>query len=189
MKKILFLNACVRPNSRTLVLAQHVLSKLDGTVEEVNLEKERIAPLDWESLQERDSYCKNGDFSAPMFRHAHKFAQADEIVIAAPYWDLAFPSTVRIYFEAVTVCGLSFEYSVSGAPQGLCRAKRIHYVTTSGGAIGEYNLGFDYIKALCRSFYGIPEVLCYRAENLDIQGSDVKAIMDTAIAEANEKLK
>ena len=30
MEKILFVNACVRPESRTYVLAQHVLDKLDG---------------------------------------------------------------------------------------------------------------------------------------------------------------
>ena len=42
MSNILFVNACVRPQSRTLKLAKHVLSKLNGDVQEVNLEKENI---------------------------------------------------------------------------------------------------------------------------------------------------
>lgn len=42
-----------------------------------------------------------------MFKYAKQFAEADEIVIAAPYWDLAFPATVRIYFEAITVTGIT----------------------------------------------------------------------------------
>ena len=42
MEKILFINACIRPESRTLILAKHLLSKLDGKVEEVPLQKERI---------------------------------------------------------------------------------------------------------------------------------------------------
>lgn len=183
MKKILFINACVRPMSRTLILAQEVLSKLQGAVEEVNLEQADIRPLNWEYLQERDEHVSNHDFTAPMFKYARQFVAADEIVIAAPYWDLAFPATVRTYFEAVTVSGLSFMYTPQGCPTGLCRAKRIVYVTTAGGAIANYNLGYDYIKALAQTFYGIPAVICYMAENLDIVGADVDAIIQKAIGE------
>ena len=42
---ILFVNACVRSESRTYRLAQKVLQKLGGQVTEVNLEKENIQPL------------------------------------------------------------------------------------------------------------------------------------------------
>ena len=42
--KTLFVNACVRPESRTLKLAQHVLEKLGNEYTEVNLEKENIQP-------------------------------------------------------------------------------------------------------------------------------------------------
>ena len=37
MDKILFINACVREESRTLALAKEVLSRLEGNIEEVNL--------------------------------------------------------------------------------------------------------------------------------------------------------
>lgn len=183
MKKILFINACVRPMSRTFILAQQVLSKLQGTIEEVNLELADIRPLNWEALQERDEHVSNHDFTAPMFQYARQFVEADEIVIAAPYWDLAFPATVRTYFEAVTVSGLSFMYTPQGCPTGICRAQRIVYVTTAGGAIANYNLGYDYIKALAQTFYGIPAVICYKAENLDIVGADIDAIMQKALSE------
>ena len=39
MDKILFLNACVRPGSRTLELAETLLEKLDGYVQEVRLQE------------------------------------------------------------------------------------------------------------------------------------------------------
>ena len=39
---ILFINACVRENSRTLVLAKKILSDMPGDVVEVNLNKENI---------------------------------------------------------------------------------------------------------------------------------------------------
>lgn len=190
MKKILFLNACVRPKSRTCLLARCVLDQLDGgIIEELRLDQEQIMPLNLEMLRKRSEYTNSHDFSAPMFRYACQFAEADEIVIAAPYWDLAFPSTLRIYFEAVTVTGLTFQYSSDGTAQGLCKAKRLIYVTTAGGEIAEYNLGYDYIKALCRVFYGIPEAVCFKAENLDIKGADVDAVMENAIKETTSFLK
>ena len=39
------------------------------------------------------------DFSHEMFRYAKAFAEADEILIAAPFWDLAFPAILRNYIE------------------------------------------------------------------------------------------
>lgn len=183
MKHILFINACVRPESRTLILAKQILCSLEGTIEEVNLEQAGIMPLNRETLQERDAHIQKKEFQAPMLQYANQFANADEIVIAAPYWDLSFPSTLRIYFEAVSVCELSFHYTPDGCAKGLCNAKRITYVTTAGGSIAEYNLGYDYIKALAHTFYGIPEVRCYKAENLDMAGVDVNEIMQKTIDE------
>lgn len=182
MNKILFVNACVRPDSRTYRLAQGLLGQLSGTVEEINLEQAHIEPLNWKTLQERDAGVNANDFSSPVFQYAKQFAEADEIVIAAPYWDLAFPSTVRIYLEAVTVTGLTFKYAPEGYPIGLCKARKLHYVTTSGGAIGDLNFGFDYIKALAEKFYGIEEALCYKAENMDIRGNDAEAILKEALS-------
>ena len=37
MEKILYINACVRDGSRTKRIADYLLSKLDGEVEQVNL--------------------------------------------------------------------------------------------------------------------------------------------------------
>lgn len=181
MNKILFLNACVRPESRTYILAKQVIAKMSGLVEEVNLEQAGILPLNWATLQERDAYVYNKDFSAPMFQYARQFVDADTIVIAAPYWDLSFPSTIKIYFEAVTVCGLSFAYTNTGNPKSLCKAKKLIYVTTAGGTISKHNFGYDYIKTLAHTLYEIPDILCYTAENLDIKGADVDKIMRQAI--------
>ena len=71
MKKILFINACIRPQSRTLILAKEVLKRFDGEIEEVNLGKKSIRPLDWEQLQERDRLILQKNFSAPLFQYAN----------------------------------------------------------------------------------------------------------------------
>ena len=180
METTLFINACPRPASRTLDLARHVLSKLDGQVEELRLYDEKISPLDMDGMQKRDTAVRTGKLSAPILRYAKQFAEADTVVVAAPYRDLLFPAVVRTYFEAVTVTGVTFKYSPEGFPIGLCRAKKLIYVTTAGGPIGEYNLGYDYVQALARLYYGIPETQCFSAEFLDIIGADVPAIMDAA---------
>lgn len=183
MRNILFVNACVRQNSRTYTLTQKVLEKLDGETTEVCLCRENLVPLCQKQLEERNTQLAAQNFSSPLFQYARQFAAADEIVIAAPYWDLAFPSLLRIYFEYVTVTGITFRYTEAGIPVGLCKAKRIIYVTTAGGPIGEHNLGYNYVNALAETFYGIPKIQCFKAENLDIQGADVSRILQGAIRE------
>lgn len=178
MKKILFIDACARPESRTRRLARHVLEQLQGENVKVQLyEEEQLLPLNNDRLQRRNGYVVAGDFAEEIFRYARQFAQADEIVIAAPYWDLLFPAVLRTYLELVTVTGVTFYYTPEGVTKGMCRAGRIIYVTTAGGPIGANNFGYDYVKALADTFYGIPETVCVKAENLDIVGADPEMIL------------
>lgn len=176
---ILFVNGCPRENSRTLELARTVLQCEAGHVEEVELFSCGIEMLDAERLALRDELLDQQRLDHPLLAWAQQFAQADTVIIAAPYWDLMFPAMVRAYLEAVTVCGITFRYNEQGIPQGLCRAKKLIYVTTAGGPI-IHNFGFDYVKALCESFYGIGDVSCVSAEGLDIWGADAAAIVQQA---------
>ena len=177
MEKILFINACVRPNSRTLELANYVLTRLLGVVEEIKLYEEELSPLTLKEMDIRDKSAKNKDFSSDIFNLAKQFATADVIVLAVPYWDLMFPAVVKNYFENITVNGLTFGYGENGIPYGLCKAKKLVYVTTSGGPI-VYNFGFDYVTALAKCFYGITEVQFVSAQGLDVYGADVTKILE-----------
>ena len=163
---ILFINACVRENSRTLALAKSIMKDMVGEITEVALNLEDIAPLNGDSLEKREGLIRVGKYDDPMFRYAKQFAAADEIVIAAPFWDLSFPAKLKIYLEQITVSGLTFKY-VDGRPVGLCRAKSLTYVTTSGGSIFA-DFGYLYVKTLAQSFYGISNTKAYRAMNLDV---------------------
>ena len=178
--KILFVNSCARHNSRTNELAQHLLNCLKGKITHIDLYKTNLLPIDSEELEKRSKNIKNGNFSCLEFEQAKQFADADIIVIAAPFWDLSFPSVLKIYFENITVSGVTFEYSQKGRPQGKCKAKKLYYITTSGGYIGNNNFGFDYVKALAENFFGIDDISFYSAEGLDIFGADVKEIMNEA---------
>ena len=179
MSKTLFINACVRENSRTLELAKHVLQKLGGEYEELRLYEASLTPLDADGLNERDMAFAAKDFSKNTFSLARQFAAAETIVMAAPYWDLMFPSVVKTYLESVTVNGLTFAYGENGIPYGLCKGKRLIYVTTAGGPIFK-NFGFDYVCTLAHSFYGINDVKCISAEKLDIRGANAEEILRKA---------
>ena len=174
--KILFINACVRAGSRTEELSRHLLNEIGGDVTEVDLYKENILPISEKDLAKRNSH----NYSGSEFDFAKQFKDADAIVIAAPFWDLSFPSVLKVYLENITVSGITFEYSREGRPVSKCNAKKLYYVTTSGGPIGKNNFGFDYVKILAENFFGIDDVLFFSAEGLDIFGADVQAIMDEA---------
>ena len=55
--KILFINACVRDDSRTAELSRHLLERLEGETAEVNLYKEHILPLDGKGLEKSTCKC------------------------------------------------------------------------------------------------------------------------------------
>ena len=55
MEQILFINACVRTGSRTMQLAQHVLSQLEGACHTCQLQDEGLLPLNRARLANRDA--------------------------------------------------------------------------------------------------------------------------------------
>lgn len=183
-KPILYVNACVRKNSRTKVLAEKLLARLNEPFEEVRLEELAFPVSNETFINTRDRLIAQGDFQDPLFDLARQFSEADTIVIAAPYWDLSFPAMLKQYLEQITVVGLTFRYSEEGVPVSLCRAKRLYYVTTAGGNYVPDDYGFGYVKALVQSYYAVPDVRKIEADGLDIVGADVHAIM----AEAEETL-
>ena len=177
---ILFINACVRKQSRTLVLAKRLLDDLGGSIKEIRLEAVEFPIVDEEFINRREALKDAGKYDDPMFSLGRDFAEADSIVIAAPYYDLSFPAMLKQFFEQINVLGLTFTYSESGIPTGLCKAKSLYYVTTAGGPIISDEFGFGYVKALAENFYGIEEVFQIKAEGLDIVGADTEAILEEA---------
>ena len=179
-REILFINACVRKESRTRSLAKKLLARLDMPYEEIRLEDISFPAVTEEYLNTRDQLLSQEAFQDPLFDLARQFSEAETIVIAAPYWDLSFPAMLKQYLEQITVVGITFKYSEKGIPVGLCRAKRLFYVTTAGGFFAPEEYGFGYVKGLAQNYYGIQDVRKVEALGLDIYGADVDAIMTSA---------
>ena len=88
---VLFVNACLRGDeSRTLTLCREYLEGIED-VKEVNLSELRLEPYYGDSAAYRAQLEAKGLFDDPMFDIGKDFAEANEIVIGAPYWDLSFP--------------------------------------------------------------------------------------------------
>lgn len=186
MEQTLFINACPREGSRTLELARHLLDKQDGSAEELLLFEENLLPLNGKTLALRDKMIARGSFDHPIFKYARQFANADTLVIAAPFWDLSFPSALKIWLEYVMALGVTFRYDENGVPQGLCKAKRLFYVSTAGGPVLPSHLGFDYVNALAKNYFSVGETALFSAENLDVIGADTEAILAKAREEIDQ---
>jgi len=192
MKTLLFVNACVnRETSRTNRLSRELINllkeKADYSVTELVLEEENIQALNSETLRKRMALSKNGEITDKIFKYAHQISDADCIVIAAPYWDLAFPAMLKNYIEATSVAGIAYRYSENGRPIGMCKADKVYYVTTCGGYIRDLNLGYDTVKALA-TLFGIKDSQCITAEGLDARPNDVEAILKEAIEDLPNKI-
>lgn len=179
---ILYINACERTDSRTNRIAQALLAKIAGqdTVEEVNLRTAQLSPLKEQQLNKRTELIQQEAWNAPMFAPARQFAAADRIVIAASYWDGSFPSVFKIYLENIYITGIVSRYGEDGRPCGLCRAKKLYYVTTAGGPY-KPDYSYDYVRDLAMNCFGIPETELIKAEMLDVQGFDAEAIVQKTI--------
>ena len=185
-KKLLFVNACVnKSTSRTLRIASRLLELLKESyvIEELDLEHLDIHPLDSQRLNERLALLARGELLDPSFILARQFANADCVVVAAPYWDFSFPATLKVYIENISVMGISFRYGDGGQTIGLCKAGRLYYVTTRGGHVSdEDDLGYRTLEGMGR-IYGIKDIRCMSAWGLDIVTADADAEVSRTIDE------
>ncbi|MBR6391798.1 MAG: NAD(P)H-dependent oxidoreductase [Eubacterium sp.] len=182
---VLYINSCVRSESRTDRIAKAVLNKLGKEYTELYLPDENLQPLSEERLEKRSRLIEQGDYSDAMFNYAKQFAKADKIVIAAPYWDLSFPSVLKLYIENIYVTGIVSEYTAEGLPHGLCNASELIYVTTAGGPY-DSDYSFGYIKELAEKYLGIKKTGLIKAEMLDVEGFDAEQIVRNVINSINE---
>lgn len=175
----LFVNACMRGEaSRTLALCREYLEGVEDVVE-VDLAELGLKPFDAAMVAYRSEKQQVEEWDDPIFALSRQFAEADDIVVGAPYWDLSFPAALKIYLEHVSVCECTFHYTEDARCEGICKARTLTYITTSGGSVEGANFGYEYLCGIAKMF-GIPETRFVAAEGLDIVGIDVEAQLDKA---------
>lgn len=150
-----------------------------GKTETLELSSLSLAPLTAEELERRSALTAEGAFDDEIFALALQFRDAEEILIAAPYWDLSFPSLLKVYLERVCAAGVTFGYTEDGRCEGYCRAKRLLYFSTCGGFVGERHLGCEYVRAVA-GMLGIENTEAFTLEGLDADPARREEILRAA---------
>ena len=108
-KSVLYVNGCMRRDSRTGRLAEAYLNQVypenQYRRQEIKVSQLELAPMKEEDILRRDQDIAAGRLEGDQYALAHAFAQADAIVVAAPYWDASFPSALKVFFEHICVGG------------------------------------------------------------------------------------
>ena len=93
---------------------------------------------------------------------------ADVLVLAAPMYNFAIPSTLKAWLDHVLRAGVTFKYTETG-PQGLLSGKRAFVLTARGGIYAGSALDHQepYLRQAL-AFIGIHDVQFIHAEGLNL---------------------
>ena len=192
MMDVLYIDCCIRgEQSRTRKLAEAFLAELGKreniSIERLTLMDEPIIPFSNGFFWQRERLLEQGELNHPRFRYAHRFQQADRIVIAAPFWDLSFPALLKVYIENLCVQGITFDCDEKNGCFGVCQAEKMLFLTTRGGALegSPTDNGTKYLSDMAQ-FFGIPSFLSIAAEALDMGLEPVETLLNRAVARAEE---
>ena len=95
-----------------------------------------------------------------------QFMEADVVVIGAPMYNFAIPSTLKAWIDRVTVAGTTFRYTENG-PEGLAGGKRVIVASGRGGMHSGAPSDFQepFLRFLL-GFLGIKDIEFVRAEGV-----------------------
>ena len=173
MGKLVVIDACVRQDqSRTWRIAEPIVDALmrryETTVYHLPM-MEDIVPLNPGSFSERG----NGQTPQWAIDCAKTIAEADRIVIAAPFWDMSFPAVLKAFFEQTSLYDITFADNGKECV-GLCRCEKVLYITTRGMDIrtgDSREQGSPYIKALS-SLWGLGDIVTLATKNMDYSSEE-----------------
>ena len=184
MKKLMFLDACIRgEESRTLKIAAPLLEELEKRYE---IERVDINALGWKPIDRETCLKRNaGEFEGEVLTCAKRLADADRIVIAAPFWDMSFPAALKTFLELMSVSDVAFRYTETGLA-GCYKAEKLLYITTRGSEIATGDIleqATPYLKAL-GWLWGIHQVECVAAQGTDmVAPEELEKRLQQAVAE------
>lgn len=183
---ILHITASAAPGQSTsTMLGQEAIKEIGGTVvaRDVNVGIPAIdgdwvaanfTPADERSDAQREQLTLSDTLIAEV-------KAADTLVISAPVYNFAVPSTLKAWIDHICRAGITFQYSDDG-PKGLLEGKRAIIVISSGGTtIGS---DMDFTSGYLRHIMGFIGI-----ENVEIIAADrIMAEGDQAIADARDAI-
>lgn len=189
MESLVVINACMREESRTQKILDGLLGLLGKkyNIEIIDLSTLNMSWIGEKDLKDRD----NGYVPEEFVSMSKKVANADRLVIAAPFWDMSFPSVLKVFFENISLFNITFTSNQTECT-GLCKAKKVLYITTRGMNIktgDPLEQATPYIKALSK-LWGLGELYVVSAQNMDYSSqNEIDCKIETAIAQGLELCK
>jgi FMN-dependent NADH-azoreductase len=199
MSKLLYIKANAKPEgvSRTFKISDAFIdsykqSHPEDEIITLDLYKENIKLLSADDINTVFGPKTDESRKHPILKYAYQFAEVDKYVIAEPMWNLNIPAILKAYIDYICVTGITFKYTATG-PVGLCTGKKAINITARGGEysnepFSSYEMGDRYLRTIL-GFLGITDFITISADNLDVIGNDVDAIVSKAIKDAQEKAK
>lgn len=167
MKKLLFIDCCIKGElSNTRKIALPLIEKLK---EKYHIDILTINDLPLEII-DRDyiNTRENGYVPPHILKWANLIKECDRLVIAAPFWDMSFPSSLKVFIEHCSLFNVTFAVNEKGC-YGLCKCEKVLYITTRGMDIktsDPLDGATPYIKALSQ-LWGLGEVEVLSCSNMD----------------------
>ena len=189
MEKLVYINACIRgEESRTGKLAAEMLEVLGERYEisEINISNIDLGCVTSDEFNRR----KLSGIPDEDLKYGHMIAQADRIVVAAPFWDMSFPAVLKVFIEHMCTPGLTFKYNPDGSIHKICKAEKMLYITTRGGFTetgSPLEQGSSYLKAICW-LWGIPHLETIAVCGTDVYPPDELAAKFEAVIEQGSEL-
>lgn len=185
-KKLFYIDATMREESRTRKIAVTLIEALGKRydIETVRLDGASYPAVGSRILRDRDNGIVPEEYAAM----ARRLAAADRIVIAAPFWDMSFPSALKLFIENMSLFNITFG-SDDKKCFGLCRCSKVLYITTRGMDIrtgDPLEQATPYIRALGQ-LWGLGELYAVAARNLDYStpeeiGKKIEAAIEEGLA-------
>ncbi|PNV97234.1 FMN-dependent NADH-azoreductase [Pseudomonas protegens] len=122
-----------------------------------------MKPAEQRSAAEQDSLQRSNELTEELLA-------ADVLVMAAPMYNFAIPSTLKAWLDHVLRAGVTFKYTDTG-PQGLLTGKRAYVLTARGGIYAGSTADHQepYLRQVM-GFIGIHDVEFIHAEGLNLGG-------------------
>ena len=174
MRKIFYVDACLRTGSNTKKIADAIIAKLAERydIETVRLSEHTFPLVNNDILNDR----ANGIVPDEYVAMAKKLADADRLVIAAPFWDMSFPGALKVFLENMSLFNVTFGSNEIEC-YGLCKAEKVLYITTRGMNISTGDAleqATPYVKAIGK-LWGLGELHVISAQNMDYSTEEQKA--------------
>ena len=118
-----------------------------------------------------------------------EFLEADVVVVGAPMYNFAIPTTLKAWIDRLAVAGQTFRYNEQGMAEGLAGGKQLIVASSRGGF--HQTDGADFQEPYLRymfGFMGITDVSFVRAEGLAVSPEQREKAMNEALSAIEPKL-